>query len=312
MVKLREANYCNLKLLLIFLVIYGHWIELSIHDNEFLMLQYRTIYYFHMPVFVFLTGLFLRGEGECIRQIRRLGPIYLICQTGAVLFGTDPREPYWILWYLFSVCIWSILGALWFRIGHKHLAWVLVPLSILAGALAGYLPCLNRMWSGSRTVVFFPYFFAGLLCDPHTPWRNHRIFGIMAGITALGGMWLLGNRIPVRFLYQASGYDDMEHGFSLRLFCYGIGALMVLFLLTWIPCRRLPFSKAGVDTLPIYLIHAPVVAGARFIPTPWVCCAGLSAGLIYIVYRTSQWSGNLHGIISQPGREKRVRISRDL
>ena len=41
MVKMREANYCNLKLLLIFLVVYGHWIELSIHDSEILMLQYR-------------------------------------------------------------------------------------------------------------------------------------------------------------------------------------------------------------------------------------------------------------------------------
>lgn len=312
MVKLREANYCNLKLLLIFLVIYGHWIELSIHDSVFLMFQYRTIYFFHMPVFVFLTGLFLQGEKDCLRQIRRLAPIYLMCQAGAVLFGTDPREPCWILWYMLSMCIWSTLGALWFRIGHKNLAWVLLPLSILAGSLAGYLPFLNRMWSGSRTVVFFPYFFAGLLCDPHTPWWNHRISGIISGITALCSMWLLGDRIPVNFLYHATGYGNMEHGFFLRLICYGIGTWMGLFLLTWIPCRRLPFSKAGVDTLPIYLIHAPVVAGVRLIPVPWFCCVGLSAGFIYVVYRVTQWSGHLYGIISQPGRERRVRISRDL
>ncbi len=115
MVKMREANYCNLKLFLIFLVVYGHWIELSIHYIEILMLQYRIIYSFHMPVFVFLTGLFLRRGADCIRQLKRLAPIYLSCQTGVMLCGVDPREPYWILWYLFSTCIWATLGAVWFR-----------------------------------------------------------------------------------------------------------------------------------------------------------------------------------------------------
>lgn len=312
MVKMREANYCNLKLFLIFLVVYGHWIELSIHDNEILMLQYRIIYSFHMPVFVFLTGLFLRREADCIRQLKRLAPIYLICQTGVMLCGVDPREPYWILWYLFSTCIWATLGAVWFHLDRKRLAWVLLPLSVLAGAVAGYLPFLNRMWSGSRTVVFFPYFFAGLLCDPHTQWRKYRTFGIMAGVTALGGIWLLGDKVSVTFLYHASGYGDTKHGFLLRLLCYGIGMLVGFFLLTWIPGRRFPFTKVGVDTLPVYLGHAPIVAVARLVPTPWGCCVGLSAGLIYVIYRIAQWRGSLHGIISRSGRERRVRISRNL
>lgn len=312
MVKMREANYCNLKLLLIFLVVYGHWIELSIHDSEILMLQYRIIYSFHMPVFVFLTGLFLRRQADCTRQLKRLAPTYLICQTGAVLWGVDAREPCWILWYLFSTCIWAALGAVWFRLGRKRLAWVLLPLSVLAGAVAGYLPFLNRMWSGSRTVVFFPYFFAGLLCDPHTEWRRYRTAGIIAGMIAVCGIWALADGVPVSFLYHASGYGNLEHGFVLRLSCYGIGALMCFFLLTWTPGRRFPFTKAGADTMPVYLVHAPVVACIRWFPVPWIGCAGLSAVLIYAIYRINLWRGPCFGVMTQARRERRVRISRNL
>ena len=314
MVKWREANYCNLKLLLIFLVVYGHWIEPYIHQDEALLSQYRFIYFFHMPVFVFLSGLFLSDAAGCIRQVKRLAPIYIVCQGTAVLMGAATRvdKPYWVLWYLLSVCIWSGLGAVWFRMNRRSLAWVLLPLSVLVGAMAGYLPFLDRTWSGSRTVVFFPYFFAGLLCNPHTQWRRHRNFGILAGVVALCGIWLWGVGIPVTFLYHASSYGDMEHGFSLRLLCYGIGTLMVVFLLTSIPTRRLPFTKVGTDTLPIYLVHAPIVACARTVPVPWISCAWLSAGLIYAIYRMVQWKGRLYGVITQSGRETRVWISRDI
>lgn len=58
MVKLRDAQYCNLKLLLIFLVIYGHLIEPGIRNSEVLMVQYRWIYMVHMPLFCFLSGFF--------------------------------------------------------------------------------------------------------------------------------------------------------------------------------------------------------------------------------------------------------------
>lgn len=60
MIKLREARYCNLKLLLIFLVIYGHTIETQIWHNTVLMTQYKFIYLVHMPLFAFLSGLYNR------------------------------------------------------------------------------------------------------------------------------------------------------------------------------------------------------------------------------------------------------------
>jgi len=52
MVKRRQAKYCNLKLVLIFLVIFGHMIE------PLNLRMYHWIYAFHMPVFAMLSGMF--------------------------------------------------------------------------------------------------------------------------------------------------------------------------------------------------------------------------------------------------------------
>ncbi|WP_052356695.1 acyltransferase family protein [[Clostridium] dakarense] len=46
----------NLKVLLIFLVVFGHLIERYINTNDTLMGMYMFIYTFHMPLFIFISG----------------------------------------------------------------------------------------------------------------------------------------------------------------------------------------------------------------------------------------------------------------
>lgn len=52
MERLRERNYLldNLKVVLIFFVVFGHVIEYYIKDNNILMTLYIFIYIFHMPL----------------------------------------------------------------------------------------------------------------------------------------------------------------------------------------------------------------------------------------------------------------------
>lgn len=80
MIKLREAKYCNLKLFLIFLVIYGHLIEPRIWESNILMEQYRWIYLIHMPLFSFLSGLFINKEKDCGGQFTRTHPFDCLFQ----------------------------------------------------------------------------------------------------------------------------------------------------------------------------------------------------------------------------------------
>jgi len=307
MIKLRQAGYCNLKLFLLYLVVYGHWIENQIGTSDIIRTQYRFIYLFHMPLFVFLSGLFLRNQKDCLRQIKRLLPIYVVLQIAASFYYNGSMQlhtPWWHLWYLLSYCSWAFFGWLWFCICKGKFRFLFLILSILAGVLAGFFPKVNRIFSLSRTVVLFPYFFAGLLCSPDTAFTNYRCWGLTAFILGIVTFALLGERIPTTFFYHATGYGTLEHGFFLRLLCYVLGGLLSFFFLTCIPLKRLPCTRAGSDTLPGFLLHAPFVLIFREFRLPWIVCAFLSAVFLYYLYKLLQWDSPLFGIISLERRER--------
>ena len=331
MVKLRDAGYCNLKLFLLYLVVYGHWIEAGIYESQTLYIQYRLIYLVHMPLFVFLSGLFLRNAKDCGRQIRRMLPMYVVLLAAVTLSGGNPAgfwTPYWHLWYLLSYCMWAGVGWLWFRYCETSLGktcfgksaetvtkttanWLILGLSILAALGAGYIPWIDRTWSLSRAIVFFPYFWVGLMLDAKIQWHRYRRWGVAALVVALAGIVMWGDQISVTFLYQAAPYGRVANGAILRLLCYGLGALMSFFLLTAIPTRRLACTRAGADTMPGYLIHAPLVGVLREIPilwqvpVPWVMCAMGSALLLYVIYKLLQWNSPLYGIVPGERRDRR-------
>ncbi len=65
----RLYYYDNLRLLLIFLVLFGHFCEISANYTAYGSLLKFIIYIFHMPLFVFISGLFYSGNKE--KVIRR-------------------------------------------------------------------------------------------------------------------------------------------------------------------------------------------------------------------------------------------------
>ena len=183
MVKLRDARYCNLKLLLIFLVIYGHLIEPGIYQSKVLMTQYKWIYLFHMPLFTFLSGLFLNDRKACGRQFIKMLSLYIVLQILAVILGNGkvkPLTPYWHLWYLLSYSVWTALGWLWFHFRGNKGKFALLALTFLVGCLAGLHPDIGREFSLSRTLVFLPFFWMGLICDPQFRWERLRLFSLPA------------------------------------------------------------------------------------------------------------------------------------
>ena len=59
--KTRDAKIDNLKGILIFLVVFGHLLELVITKGHAKYI-YELIYSFHMPFFIFLSGYFYFEE----------------------------------------------------------------------------------------------------------------------------------------------------------------------------------------------------------------------------------------------------------
>lgn len=161
----RDARFDNLKGILIFLVVFGHLLELV--GGPAAAWLYRLIYSFHMPAFVFCSGWFARFDAA--RFFRRLLYPYLVYQTLYLLFdrlvlhGDAPLQyttPYWLLWYLFSMMLWTLLLPLIDGVKSPKAAL----LACLAAALAsGFDPTIGYNMSLSRTLVLLPFFAAGHL-----------------------------------------------------------------------------------------------------------------------------------------------------
>ena len=87
----REYQYDTLRFLLIALVVLGHLLELAegFPHREFL---YAVIYSFHMPAFLFLSGMFARFDR--IHYIFSLALPYLLLQTLYTSFVHALGDPY--------------------------------------------------------------------------------------------------------------------------------------------------------------------------------------------------------------------------
>lgn len=283
MMKFRTAFYCNLKLILLYLVILCHLIEPQIRSDPAAYRFYRFVYLFHMPLFCFVSGLFVHSSSGCLRQLRRLLPVYLLCQGIAVGLGqTSLDRPWWILWYLLSMCFWLSASALLLRFRQR---WLILVLGVAAGCLIGLVPWAGRSWSFSRTVVFFPWFWLGVLLKPDIPWHRFR----MLSLVGLLLVWLRSPQMDPTVLYHAGPCPP-----PVRLECYALAGLLGLFVLSWCPRRRFPWTRAGADTMPAYLLHGPVVFLLRPLPCPWLW----AAAYLYITHKAVQWR-SLYGIIGK-------------
>jgi fucose 4-O-acetylase-like acetyltransferase len=272
----RNHKIDNGKALLIFLVVFGHFLELFHGDLKSFL--YITIYSFHMPAFAFFSGYFAKwNPGRLVKQI--LYP-YLCFQILYLLFAkyclgdTFPHpftRPYWLMWYLVSMAFWYLLLPLI----NRYLQYKLY---LLAGAallalLSGGIPWVGYQLGISRTIVLFPFFLMGYLCrnvwkerllsfKGKVPFISILLFLMMAGSTWL--LWIYRSEIQPEWLYHSVSYAMGQYSFWIRgLFLLNAG-VWTLGLLSFLPSRKIPFVSAlGTHTIAVYLLHGFFVKAAK-------------------------------------------------
>lgn len=142
-----DPYFCNLKFVLIFLVILGHLIEKHIYVNHYLYIIYTVIYMVHMPLFAFVSGYFSKNSDKKLNRIWRIGGQLLILHLGWLLinlFLTGGLEgwksPYWYFWYLLSLFCWKWMGILILSVYRRLMSkgvWVFRPFIIVFTIVIG-------------------------------------------------------------------------------------------------------------------------------------------------------------------------------
>lgn len=267
----RDAYYDNAKFLLIFLVVFGHFIQSYIHDDKWIYSLYTTIYTFHMPAFILISGFFAKGfhkKGYLKKITKKLIVPYLIFQGIYSIYyfliydknsiEIDPLNPQWSLWYLMSLFCWNVLLFLFAK-------WK-TPVSLLiagaVGIFVGYFEDINSFLSLSRTFVFFPFFLLGYFFKKEyfekfctMKLRMVSIGTLIALFTAI----LLMPEMDYKWLFGSKPYNELDtghlNGGVIRLGVYCITLLAIFSFLSLVPRKKYFFTKWGMSSIYVYLLH---------------------------------------------------------
>ena len=297
----------NLKGLLIFLVVFGHSLELFKDEYFITQVLYVFIYLFHMPAFVFVSG-YLSKNVDKARQTAFTTfflPFLLfnILWNGIAAIVTWDLDkfsfitPGWALWYLMSMFLWKISLKDLVRIKY------IVPISFIVGLGAGIFGEFNGILSLSRTLVFFPFFLIGYFTSEDRFFKlkkPSRFFSCGIILLALSfAIFICYFKVfPVEFLYGSDSFQTYTVpiwlGLISRALLYIIGFSFVFVLANTMTAKNTFFSKIGRNTLPIYILHTYLlcipIAINYFIPSMWVrlfICLVSAAGITYVLSRNT-------------------------
>ncbi len=265
----RDYKMDNIRFLLIFLVLLGHFMELF--SGELTLNIYKIIYSFHMPAFLFLTGFFARFDRQKI--VCNLIYPYLLFQilyrafdalilkeqdSFTITFGT----PYWLLWYLLvTICYYLLLPFFDTKKGTSRI--LIIGTSLLVSILSGFDTSLGYYGSLARFFNFLPFFLAGYYAS-HTE-KKHKaqlLLLIPVGLLLIQACSyiLSSDAITKNVLYASYSYAKAGHTPMIRAMLLLTGFLWIALLLFVIPGKKIPcLSVLGQNTFPIFLFHGFVV-----------------------------------------------------
>lgn len=272
----RLYKFDNVRVLLIFLVVLGHFLELY-RDNETVSQVYRVIYSFHMPLFLFISGYFAKFDKNKV-LINWVFPYVLfqfiyIMFDKTVLMNPDRAlqftEPYWILWYLMAGILCYLMIPVLSDVKSRNRP-VIVLLLFIGALVIGFDEHVGYFLSLSRFVSFLPYFVMGYyakgIIGKLTRMKLKlpvmvliKILALVA-IAAASYFVVTSPDLVVDLLRHARSYEKADTTIIANLKAHLVAVVWIFSLLVLMPEKKISFvSTLGQFTLPVYLLHGFVV-----------------------------------------------------
>ncbi len=266
----RSSYWDNCKGFLIILVVFAHFLYDLQAQHEWNTVLVNAIYMFHMPAFVFVSGYFSKSENSrSLRSILLLIVAYLLYTAGFIVFNLyngipviSLTYPYYSAWYILALVIWRLVTPYIAKI--RGILFLLISFSVLSGFWAEF----DLKYTAVKVIVFYPFFMAGYLLQPETVKKlqqNSSKKRILSGVILLFIATVCGflatkyfhitmqDMLPNYYVRQG-----LEPAFARGSILVVAGFCIVSMLLISAEKHIPLLTKAGRNTLAVYLLHRPV------------------------------------------------------
>ncbi len=267
--------YENVRFALIVLVVIGHAIDLNTAQSKVYRGIFLWIYSFHMPVFLFLSGMFHKNEkiiakmlgyiciGFCLKIFYFIENM-LLFENASFSLLSDGGIP----WYMFVLAMYIVVSYGLRNIDKRFL----FIFSVMLACFVGYDAAIGDFLYLSRAVVFYPFFLLGEMTNAEALAKaaeNKRIKGMAFVVLIVWGIACIAHVDQLYFLralFTGRSSFNVNEIFSrwgciFRIICYMISVIIGFSVICIMPNRSVPvITLVGSRTLQVYFWHYFVIA----------------------------------------------------
>ena len=265
----RIALFDNCKGVLIALVVTGHVMHPVHTENPTLSCLFDLIYLFHMPLFVFLSGLFAKrgswSEGRLRpRRVLSFAALALAFQAALLAVNGDLDDPTRLLmlssapWYMMSMAWWYLLVPVLARLRPA----AGMGLSLAVSLAWGCVDLSNGLLAISRTLEFLPWFAAGYYLTRDQVVRLAEDRRLWWAVGLAGGAVALRVAVPDAYdwffplVYGDNPYEaGVLVGIEQKCAATAMGLVLSLAALRLVPRGESSLTELGRRTLQVYVLH---------------------------------------------------------
>lgn len=278
-------------------MVVGHFADvIAPAPNSFKSL-FLWIYSFHMPLFIFISGMFHKNECIVPKVVRfvmigfalPIGSLLINLirgqGAGAISFFSSGDLP----WFVFVLAGYTTLSYLLRNMDQRSI----LIFSTLIGLFSGYDPSLQDKLFASRFFVFYPFFVLGSMISPQQPLKvlekkGPRVCGLLIlALWAVICRWKLDSVYMLRGLFTGRNPFGNNYGdwaFLYRGLAYLITLIAGFGVMCLIPNRKIPVvTRFGGRTLQIYFWHYNILNSLLWHGIGSPLCADAVGKLIWLM-----------------------------
>lgn len=277
---LKERIYLfdNIKLLAIILVVIGHAIDFIARQdgNHLEKSLFLIIYSVHMPLFIFISGLFTKPMDKETKFPKQKVISYVLIGIAirimmallSIILNEDFKYSVLDMYDSFAWFMWAMavfISIVW--LFREYNTKILLLISLVIGCMSGFDKNLGDKLVLMRIVVFLPFFIIGYMIKPEQILRliSKKWLKIISALFVVGILLLFIFYTDTYNLFRSmfTGRNNFSYlgeyynfGFIVRGVTYAVSALFGFSLLCLVPNKNLGFlSGVGTKTLQIYFWH---------------------------------------------------------